>query len=281
LAPRSRAAVQSDQQIQRWKDLAWNIACLDSIGLTRVDCFKRMAALYHQTNNRQQEIEQEKQIADTHMKQGFFELAERELLDVVLKFKAIGFSDLHYTYQLLYESNHQKGDYNKALYYALLAVESMQKPAVPVSASYTIMFYSALARLYEELGRTGKSIDNYRLIFSSPPPSPYDFYMYREAGDFVRELVKGNKQREAQAFLDTFSVNHPPRDRYAQASLVRTFAWFYGAIGQDGLAESYSRRLIVLGRYLGKDNEIRGDVEFDHRAILSEQEAVCECRHAL
>lgn len=252
-----------NEQIQRWKDLAWNIGNMDSIGLTRINCFEKMAALYHQLHNTQQEIEQEKQIADTHMKQGRLELAETELVEVLQKFKAIGFKDLHYTYHLLAVTNHRKGYYNKALYYTLLNIESMKKPAVPVSPAYAINSYSELAGLYKELGQTEKSIDCYEIIFNSKPPDPYDFYMYREADNYVHQLIKVKKENEAFAFLQRISKDHPPQDRFAKASLARTFAGYYASVQNYERADVYARKMIALAGSLGKNNEIRGDVEFD------------------
>jgi two-component system, sensor histidine kinase PdtaS len=252
-----------DEQIQRWKDLAWSIGNTDSFGLTRINCFEKMAALYHQLHNTQQEIEQEKQIADTHMKQGRLGLAEAELLDVLKKFKAIGFRDLHYTYHLLAVTNHRKGYYNKALYYTLLNIESMQKPLVPVSTAYAITTYSELAGLYDELGQTEKSIECYKIIFNSKPPDPYDFYMYREADNYVRQLIKVKRENEALVFLRRFSEDHSPQDRFAEASLARTFACYYSSVENYDRAEVYTRKMIALAGSLGKNNEIRGDVEFD------------------
>jgi len=252
-----------DQQIQRWEDLAWNIEELDTAGLTRVDCFEKIATLYHQLHDKEKEIEQQKEIADTHMKQGNLDLAIRELSEVLAKYQAIGYRHLHYTYHLLSVTHHLKGNYNKALYYAIITVESMQKTNDTANAAWAVIFYSSLAHLYDELGQTKKGIDNYRIIFERYTPHPFDFYMYREAGDFVRDLLKDGRSEEALAFLHDFSKKHPPADQYAKASLARTFAYYYNTVRDHALADKYTREMISLEGSLGRNNEIRGDVEYD------------------
>jgi two-component sensor histidine kinase len=193
------------------------------------------------------------------MKQGKLELAENELLSVLAKYKAIGFQHVHYTYNLLSVTNHLKGDYHKALYYALLTIESMQEK----NDTWAIIFYSHVANLYDELGQTEKSIEYYRIIFKINPPNPVDFYYVREAGIFVRDLINQKKVEEARTFLFDFSKKFPRVDPYGKASLARTFAYYYNSIGNYSLADKYNQEMISLEPLLGKDNEIKRDVEYD------------------
>jgi len=109
-------------RINRWRELAFNIQEMDTVGLTRINCFERMRSLYHQINDKENEIDCDKHIADTHMKQGKLDLAARELLSVLSRLKAIRSPKLCYTYNLLSVTNQLKGNYSKALYYALLTI---------------------------------------------------------------------------------------------------------------------------------------------------------------
>ena len=223
------------QQIERWKELAWNIQELDTIGMTRVNCFEKMISLYAQLNDKEKEIDTQRDIADTHMKQGKLDLAENELSGVLARSKANGAYNLFYTYNLLAVTNHLKGDYNKALNYALQAIESMHN----ASDTWAIILYSHVANLYHELGQEEKSIEYFSIVFKLTPPKPVDFYYIREAGVFVRELIKEKKEEEARIFLFDFSKKHPPVDPFGKASLARTFAYYYNAVqiipGQTGI----------------------------------------------
>ena len=251
------------EQIERWRVLAWNIQEMDTVGLTRVACLQKTAGLYHGLGDTRNEIEQEKDIADTHMKQGNLDIAENELLAVLKKFQAIGFTDLHYVYNLLSVDEHLKGNYNKALSYSLQTIGSMQKAKEPVIPAWAIIFYCAPAHLYDELGQPRKSIAYYRLVFDSKPPDPFDFYMYREAGNYVRDLMTVGMPKDALSFLLLFSKNHPPADQYSKACLDRTFAYYYNAVGNPVRADEYTQKIIGLEPSLGRDNEVRGDVEYD------------------
>ncbi|HTE29591.1 MAG TPA: histidine kinase dimerization/phosphoacceptor domain -containing protein, partial [Chryseolinea sp.] len=247
------------QQAERWHELALNIEELDTIGLTRINCFEKMASLYAQSGDKEDQLDVERNIADTHMKQGKLDLAELELSNALAKYKAIGSPNIFYCYNLLSVTNHLKGNYNKALYYALQTIENMHN----TSNAWSIIFYSHVANLYDELGQTGKSIEYYRIVFKIDHPVPVDFYYIREAGIFVRDLIDQNKQEEAHTFLIEFSKKYPPSDPYGKASLAETFAYYYNSVHNYNQAERYTREMISLGDSLGKNNEIRRDVEFD------------------
>ena len=247
------------QQAERWYDLALNIEELDTAGLTRINCFEEMEPLYLQLKDKEGELDVEKNIADTHMKQGKLDLAELELSNVLANYKAIGSPHIFYCYNLLSVTNHLKGNYNKALHYALLTIENMQH----ASNSWAIIFNSHVANLYDELDQTEKSIEYYRIVFKIDHPVPVDFYYIREAGIFVRDLIKQNKQEEAQTFLLEFSKKYPPSDPYGKASLANTFAYYYNSVHNYTKAERYTREMISLGDSLGRNNEIRRDVEYD------------------
>ena len=246
------------QQAERWYELATNIEELDTIGLTRINCFEKMIPLYRQLNDKESALDMERNIADTHMKQGKLDLAEQELSNVLAKCKAISSPHIHFCYNLLSKTNHLKGNYNKALYYALLTIENMGN----ASDSWAINYYSHVANLYDELGQP-ESIEYYRLAFKRNHPVPIDFYYFREAGIFVRDLIKQNRTEEAGTFLLDFSKKYPPADPYGKASLAEAFAFYYNSVHNQKQAEKYTLEMISLGDSLGKDNEIRRDVEFD------------------
>ena len=179
---------------------------------------------------------------------------------MLAKYKAVGFRNLHYTYNLLSVNNHLKGNYDKALYYALLAIESMQETKDTASAR---IFYSHIAGLYHELGQSEKSIEYYRIFFELPRPIPPDIYYLREADGYIRDLIKQNRPQEALDILVDISKKNPPQNSYDKASLARTFAYYYTAVKNERMAEIYSQQMISLEKLLGSNNELRRDVAYD------------------
>jgi two-component sensor histidine kinase len=250
----------ADEQLAIWDWLGDNIKVIDTIGLTRVDCSEHMLSIYRRLDNKEHEIGVRKDIADMYLKQGKLELAEKELIDVLAKYKAINFKNLHDTYYLLSVTNQLKGNYGKALEYGLLTIESMQKENDYGSA---LTFYFHLAHLYDDLGQTNKSIEYYHISFKQTPPNPINYYYIREVGFLVMALLKENRKYEAGSFLADFAKKNPPADNLGRASLARTFAFYYNFIHNYDRADKYMQEMIRLEPLLGKNNEIKGDVEYD------------------
>jgi two-component sensor histidine kinase len=247
-------------QIENWGKLAGNIRVLDTIGLTRNDCTQKKMALYEKTGNREKVIEMEKAIADTHLKQGNLDLAETELLSVLEKYKSIGFKRLHYTYNLLSSVNSFKGNYNTALHYALLTIESMRNN---LDTAAIVNYYCHLAGIYDELGQEEKSAENFSIALNRQFTNPIDFYDIRNAGMYARVLIKQNKVAQALSFIKDFATRYPPVDNYGKASLARTLAWCYRSNGNLAKSEEYILEMIALVPSLLKNNEITEEVEYD------------------
>jgi two-component sensor histidine kinase len=247
-------------QLERWKRFAWNIPVLDSVGLTRINCFEKMRSLYQRLGNVEKEIEMQREIADTRMKQGKLDLAEQELTIVLNRYKSIGFSNLHYTYNLLSETNHLKGSYDKALHYALLAIESMEKTK---DSGARLTFYSNLAVLYHEMGQSDKSVEYHKILFSMLPEKDLDFYHFRSVIFYLSDLIKLGQKDEAGKFLFQFSKKYHPVDPYSKAILAKAFADYYNSVHKYELADKYTEEMINLEESLGKNNEVRMDIECD------------------
>jgi tetratricopeptide (TPR) repeat protein len=156
------------EQIYTWEALGYHIKVMDTVGFTRIDCFEKMLSLHRQLNNKEHVIGVQKLIADTHLNQGKLDLADKELTEVLTKYKAINFRNLHHTYYLLSITNQLKGNYSKALEYGLLAIESMQKTK---DYRVAINLYSNLAHLHDDLGQTNKSIEYYHEISNKSLPN--------------------------------------------------------------------------------------------------------------
>ncbi|GAB4021299.1 hypothetical protein GCM10028773_29580 [Spirosoma koreense] len=249
-----------ENQIKLWHRIAFFLPKRDTTGLTKENCFEQIAALYQRLNNPVKVLETQVYIADVHLMQDKFDLAEKEFYQILAKYKAIHFPNLHYVYNYLSVINNRRGDYKKCLHYSLLCVESIEKTADKTGA---VNLYSRLANIYHELGQAENCVIYYRKVFNCSISNPVDFYTVREAGLFVRELLALHKAKEAFNFIKTFAKDHPPADYYGKASLARTLAYYYNSIGNHSLGEKYTKQMIEFSNFLGKFNEITGDVEYD------------------
>lgn len=269
-------------QALNWHKLGCNIRNLDTAGLTRNICFRNEVVLYYKMGDTEKAVEREKDFADTHMKQGKLELAETELFAVLEKYKAIGYRRLHYTYNLLSCVNSLKGNYNTALQYALLAMESMQKTGDSIAL---LNFYSHLASMYDDVGQEEKSLEIYKIAFDRPYAKPIGYYVLRDAGEYARILIKLHRLREAFKFFTDFIKKYPPGDTYGKAVVARTMAYFYRCSGNEVQERRYIREMIALVPLLLKNNDITQDVAYDlGRYFLSKGDfanASAQFKHAL
>lgn len=244
-----------------WHELATLIPLREKTGITRLYCFEKMLSLYKKSGNQERAAWVLKTIADIHLVNGQLDLAEKELLDVIDLYKAIGYQDLHYIYDLLAVTARNKGDFSKCISYGLKAIESME--ATNDSTSSTT-FYSRLANMYRELGQSDKSVEWYSKMFNNRLfKDDENVYKFRDAGLFARELVKIKREKEALAYLLDINAKNKPIGIYAAACLVGSLAYCYQAVKQERQAEKYYLELIKLSGQLQKDHEITTDVYYE------------------
>ena len=247
-----------DAEAELWHELAMLIPSRDTTVVTRIYCFEKMVSLYKKSGAEEKEIEARKSIADLNMVQGRLNLAEAQLLNVLRRYKAIGYPKLYYVYDLLAVTNRYKGDFSKGIYYALKAVESMEASR---DFSPATTFYSRLANMYRELGQTKKSVEWYWKVFKKREyTETVNLYMFRDAGFLARELIKLGREEEALAFILDINAKNNPNGIYAKASLLASLAYCYHAIRMDDRADHYYRELLKLTSRLKADNEVTTDV---------------------
>jgi len=244
-----------------WLELAKLIEPDDTTGITRQYCFEKMISLYKKDGNEEKEIETFKWIADMHLVTGKLDLAETELLNVLQRFKAIRYPNLHYTYDLLAVTYRYKGDFSKGLFYALKTMESVEATH---DTTYILTYYSRLANIYRELGEHEKSVQWYRKLIRVPEfTDGSNIYIFRDAGFLTRELIKLKRENEALAFILEINAKNKPIGVHATASLLASLAYCYHAMKQDQQADKYYLELTKLSEQLQKNNEVTTDVHYE------------------
>lgn len=207
--------------------------------------FRLVAALYRSLHKPIDEINALKEIGITHLYEGKLATAELELLNVLSRYKAIRYPNLHYTYNLLSIIGRLKGDLNEGLMYGLLCVETMKRTADTASAA---AFYGDLAQVYEVAGNHQKSIDWYQksLIVWRREGLP-NFALFNAAGMIAKELIAQHQPQEALRFLTKLVTDIPTNTLIQKACVAQNVAYCYDALQKYGLAERYY--LEALRRY--------------------------------
>jgi len=244
-----------------WYELAMLIPLRNKTGTTRLYCHEKMRALYNRNGNQEREAWVLKTIADIHLVNGELDLAESGFLDALDRYKAIGYQDIHYIYDLLAVTSRNKADFTKSNFYGLKAIENMQATNDSLTA---LTFYGRLANMYRQSGQPAKSGEWYSKALNNRLfKEGNNVYKFRDAGFFARELIKIKREKEALVYILDINATNKPIGVHARACLLSSLAYCYKAVNQDRMAEKYYQELIQLAGQLQKDNEITSNVYYE------------------
>jgi two-component sensor histidine kinase len=235
-----------------WRRMGNSIGLARVLYDTRIYCFEQAAQLYRQLHDRENEIAMLKEIADIHMNQRKAVLAEEELLNVLQMYRETGYVKLHYTYDLLSANSMLRGNLNKALYYAMEAVKSMERTTDSSDAGY---FYEKIANVYRDMGKTSESIAWYRKAFDKFESSQNVVkrtFIFGLCGQIVRGLIKAGQVHEALSFLNRTIKKYPPTLTWEKEYITGVQGDCYNALKQYDLAEKYYLQMV---QYEESDNE--------------------------
>ncbi len=210
----------------------------------KINCYEQARVLFRQLGQVDKEAYLLKTIADMHYGQGNLALAQRELLQVVALYKSIHYPKLHYTYDLIRTVYHSMSNYDEALKYAQLAIESatVNKDSVD-SGSFNL----TLGILYAEL-KQWKSAKNYyqKALWYFEQSKNIDM-VHVITNSICGGLIAYESPDKALAFCQQISRQYPaisPSSRYLQ---YLTLAECHLALKHFGTAETYYLQVLALG----------------------------------
>ncbi|SHL24121.1 Two-component sensor histidine kinase, contains HisKA and HATPase domains [Chitinophaga jiangningensis] len=252
------------EECRRTNDKATEAATLFRMGIWErvrfgsyvkvLHAFARSMQLYRELHDTLNEIKMQKEIAWMHLTEGKNQLAEDMLLDILERYKAVGYKKLHYTYNLLSVASRVKGDNDKALLYAIATVETMQATQDTLSAA---SFYGDLAKIYEDIGNHKESIRYFqRSLDTWKQEGLPNFAMFFAASKVVREMISQGKPKEALDLINNLVVQVPPITLIQHAIIAQTRAHCYDALQQYPLAEKYF--LTALGKFQEANMDFEG-----------------------
>jgi len=204
--------------------------------------FQQAAALYGAINQRDKAVQALREIAITHLYRGKLDSAEAELKDVLRRYQSIGYPNLHYTYDNLAEINRLKGNFDQALYYSLLCIDSMRKTGDTLSAA---AFYGDLARIYVDIGDHQKGVEWYQKSLTQWRKEKLpNFALYNTAGFLVKDLIQQRKPREALHLFRNLVAEIPTNTFIQKACVAQNLAYCYEALHNYPLAEQYYKETL-------------------------------------
>ena len=181
--------------------------------------------------------------------------AERELLDVIKRYKAIGYRNLHYTYEQLAELNHDRGNPDKALYYSNATIECMKATGDTIAAGD---FYIWRASIYLNNAEYEKGIDYTKLAIGSYKVHAARYSLaYRHLFAMIpRGLRKMKRYPEALQYMKGMVKEYPPSSDVDK----RVDAIIIGNIYRDMKAYDQAEKYFIIASELGK-RQLRIDID--------------------
>jgi len=185
-----------------------------------------------------------KDIAMVHTDQGK-PSAEGELQEVLKRYKAIGYPYLHYTYSQLAELYYERGNPDKALFYSMQTIKSMQMTGDSVAAGDFYALHSTICINNEDYQSgiyfINSAINSYKI--HAGKMSLADRRLF---GVVPRALRKMKKYKEALAYVRKAIKDYPPLTTTDQITYASIMGNIYRDMKNYDRAASYFLKALQL-----------------------------------
>jgi two-component sensor histidine kinase len=202
-------------------------------------CLLEALALYKQlpANYEENVIMTLKLLADNHLQQGRLDSAETELLEVVARYKSIGFRHLQDSYDLLAHVYRLKGFPKKWLQYRLQCMQAMYESG---DTSAVVQYALATGSVYLKMGFNEKAIYYFDKVLQHKLRTAVDSLNYFEAlVDKAILLANTGQAHESIRLLDESTKVGWPASPYYSILLNSAYVESYKALGRFTAAEKY------------------------------------------
>ncbi len=176
--------------------------------------------------------------------------AESDCQEVIRKYKNKNTPFLVDCYFLIAKTHRYWGNLNKALFYALEGMKTIQ-PETPTTRQS--IYTGELGQIYQDLGLKEKSIEYYRKTIQLREQEDVPLkYVFRTAGFIVQQLIQLKKPTEALREITALEKRHQIRSQFDEATILQIKAYCYAAVGKSEKAEQYYLKMLTL---FTKDDE--------------------------
>jgi two-component system, sensor histidine kinase PdtaS len=182
-------------------------------------------------------------IAAAHLYQDKLSLGESELQTVLKRMQANGYPYLQYPYflfSLLYE---QTANFDKALFYALETVKSMNATHDTVLAGD---FYLNLAVVYKSVGEHQLCIDYCKKAIASYKIHWGEYSFFGPVYLINASLTRLHRNDEAYAFIQSIFKHYGPQNYLDSLEAATTMDGYYIAVKRYDLSQKLALELLDL-----------------------------------
>ncbi|WP_426667443.1 tetratricopeptide repeat-containing sensor histidine kinase [Mucilaginibacter sp. McL0603] len=261
---------EKEEAAHIWLSIAVRTMYLDdSTAMRGLRGFEHALKIYTELHNKEKEAGVLKYIGDWLLRQGKLDGSENELLKALSIYKSIGYKKLHYTYDRLVQINNIKGNFNKALYYSLEMIKSVQATRDTGQAYF---LYGRIADVYNNLNEDDKSKYWYKRALVNGAKDPELFYDVNNS--LISLMIKEGKKKEALEFLLKLIKKRPPIDESDNLTVATRLGECYSLLGKDDLAEKYYQQAVTIAERVSwkRDglmaNRRMADFYFSHKRYV-------------
>ncbi|QNA45893.1 tetratricopeptide repeat-containing sensor histidine kinase [Lacibacter sediminis] len=203
------------------------------------------------TKNELREARAMRQLATIYFRQGNYQLADAEFLKLLELCQKLGLKNQHYNYhRMSIIQTYFNHDYNKALYYALEALKSLEKTG---DSTYAGPVYRNLGYIYRYIGMFQKAVDylSKSMLYYNKNSSSVQLELAEYASSILLKMNRGN---DALLFLHKTKREFPPQHNHDWKIYEYSLANCYTSLKLYDSAEIYYK--ILINRKLN-DGSIR------------------------
>jgi two-component sensor histidine kinase len=206
--------------------------------------FERAAQLFRANHDQRREAHSLKEVADAHLIMGKTAQAQAELLHVLDLYRACGYRELHYTFDLLTATNDALGNYKEALQYAIAAVQSAKSCQ---DTTLLRAFYIRLGSEYQQLNQLEQTVHYYQLAMRNAEQYQDVHTVLDMTLATATLLITLKHPQQALALVQQKQQAFPAHgDFNRQLPVAEAFALCYLATRQYKLAITWCKQLELL-----------------------------------
>lgn len=227
-----------------WSQLGVNIVRGEKEMFYKIYCFERALLLAQKLKDQDRVLDLITNIARIHTRQGNFNLAEKELLQVISPEMKASCNLLLSAYYNLSTVYVKKGNYQKALACGLKAEEMM---GLVADSSYAYNYYIRIAEIHKDLGNLPESLKwakkAYAFVVRNHENQEHEIMAKEQV---VERLLDLGRAEEALKFVLTDSEKYKKLDPSSQLLYLSLVGDCYRKLGKDAPAEKSYLDMIAL-----------------------------------
>ena len=183
-----------------------------------------------------------KELGINILRNGKYDESEKVFLKALSIYQSIGYKNLHFTYDLLRAESENRGNYDKALFYALKTVQSVEATH---DTSFDWTSYMDLAYIYRLLGDHEKNIYWLKRAAASAIKRPNDLYVTKCT--IFDLLMREHREKEAGKTILSIPKIGPTVSLVTKEAIFYRLGNYYSWLGNDKLTEKNYLQAIQAG----------------------------------